>query len=196
VREAQEHRMGLFDFLKKRQPPPPPQSPAPAPIAAPSNPGTTRIEREHFLLHAPFEWKAVPPTKELEYEFRNQTLPEQLIVTVLLTNEPLDASRRRSIVQDLTTRRLQAIAQLSNRQAEHAPPQHNEGGDQCEMRCVGLDKSNGVRFAFVVRASSDRVVTVALTRYMLDDVGMSFDIYSATIFDLLQLKGPGQPTGS
>jgi len=156
------------------------------------DPGTTRIEREHFLLHAPFEWKAVPPTKELEYEFRNQTLPEQLIVTVLLTRESMDASRRRLVVQELTNTRLRSIAQFSGGQARHSPPQENEGDGQCEMRCCGEDKSHGVRFAFVVRAASDRVVTVALTRYLLDEVGLPFDAYCDTIFDLLQLKGTGQ----
>jgi hypothetical protein len=188
--------MGLFDRFKKQQPSPP-QSPAPSPtpVVPPANPGTTRIEREHFLLHAPFEWKAVPPTKELEYEFRNQTLPEQLIVTVLVTREPLDQARRRSVVQDLTNTRLGAIAKLSGGQAQHSSPQQNEGGGQCEMRCSGVDKANGVRFAFVVRAASDRVVTVALTRYLLDDVGMPFEAYYGTIFDLLQLKGPGQAAG-
>jgi hypothetical protein len=191
--------MALFDFFKKRQSPPPSVRPRPAPtsatIAPPSNPGTTRIEREHFLLHAPFEWKAVPPTKELEYEFRNQALPEQLIVTVLLTREAMDASRRRSVVQDLTNTRLRAIGQLSSGRAQHSPPQQNEGDGQCEMRCCGVDQSNGVRFAFVVRAASDRVVTVALTRYMLDDAGMAFENYSGTVFDLLQLKGYGQTSG-
>ncbi len=187
--------MGLFDRFKKQQPSPQSPAPSPAPIVPPANPGTTRIEREHFLMHAPFEWKAVPPTKELEYEFRNQTLPEQLIVTVLLTREPLDEDRRRSVVQDLTTTRLGAIAKLSGGKAQHAAPQQNEGDGQCEMRCSGVDQSNGVRFAFVVRAASDRVVTVALTRYLLDDVGMPFEAYYGTIFDLLQLKVPGQPAG-
>lgn len=181
--------MGMFDFLKKRQPPAPvTRAAVQAPLVPPSNSGTTRIEREHFLLHAPFEWKAVPPTQELEWEFRNQNLPEQLIVTVFLTREPLDAPSRRSVVRDLTNTRLRAIAQLSAGQFEHPPPQPNDGEGQCEMRCAGVDKLNGVRFAFVVRAASDRVVTVALTRYMLEDVGVPFEAYSGTIFDLLQLK--------
>ena len=187
--------MGLFDRFKKQQPVPQSSAPSPAPIVPPANPGTTRIEREHFLLHAPFEWKAVPPTKELEYEFRNQTLPEQLIVTVLLTRELLDETRRRSAVQDLVNTRLGAIAKLSGGLAQHSTPQQNQGGGQCEMRCSGVDKANGVRFAFVVRAGSDRVITVALTRYLLDDVGMPFEAYYGMIFDLLQLKGSGQPAG-
>jgi len=32
--------------------------------------GVTRIEREHFLLHAPFQWVAVPGDKPLEFEFQ------------------------------------------------------------------------------------------------------------------------------
>lgn len=184
--------MGLFDRFKKQQPSPQSSAASTSPIVPSANPGTTRIEREHFLLHLPFEWRAVPPTKELEYEFHNQTLPEQLIVTVLLTREPLDEVRRRSVVQDLTNTRLGAIAKLSDGQAQHSPPQRNEGDGQCEARCFGLDKSNGVRFAFVVRAASDRVVTVALTRYLLDDIGMPFEAYYGTIFDLLQLKGPAE----
>jgi hypothetical protein len=98
-------------------------------------------------------------------------------------------------VQDLTNTRLGAISKLSAGQAQHSIPQQNEGDGQCEMRCSGVDKSNGVRFAFVVRAASDRVVTVALTRYILDDAGMPFDGYYGTIFNLLQLKGLGQPAG-
>ena len=82
--------MGLFDFFKKTRPlrPLKPAVSAPATVVPPPNPGTTRIERDYFTLHAPFEWKAVPPTGELQYEFRNQTLPEQLIVTVLLARDP------------------------------------------------------------------------------------------------------------
>ncbi|HPF41741.1 MAG TPA: hypothetical protein PK093_24140 [Phycisphaerae bacterium] len=190
--------MGLFDFLKKRQPSPPDESlvRASAPIAPPSPHGTTRIEREHFLLHAPFEWTAVPPTKDLEYEFRNQTLPEQLIVTVILPGEPLDATKRRLVVHDLTNARLRAVSQLSSGQAEHSTPRSNEGTGQYEMRCVGVDKLNGVRFAFVVRAASDRVVTVALTRYTLVELGAPFDVYVEPIFDLLQFRSQGQREGT
>lgn len=187
--------MRLFDRFKKQQPSLQSAAPCPAPVVPPVNSGTTRIEREHFLLHAPFEWKAVPPTKELEYEFRNQTLPEELIITVLLTRESLNEARRRSVVQDLTNARLGAIAKLSGGQAQHSAPQQNEGDGQCEMRCCGVDKSNGVRFAFVVRAAPDRVVTVALTRYLLEDVGTPFEVYCGTIFDLLQLKGSGEAAG-
>jgi hypothetical protein len=187
--------MGLFDWFKKQQPSPQPSAPSPSQIVPSANPGTTRIERGYFLLHAPFEWKAVPPTKELEYEFWNQTLPEQLIVTVLLALEPMDAAHRRSVVQDLTNIRLGAIAKLSGSQAQHSAPQQNEGDDECEMRCSGVAQQNGVRFAFVVRAAADRVVTVALTRYLLDDVGMPFEAYCGTIFDFLRLKGFGPPAG-
>jgi hypothetical protein len=44
-----------------------------------------------------------------------------------------------------------------------------------------------------VRAASDRVVTAALTRYLLEEVGALFDVYCGTIVDLLQLVEAGRP---
>jgi hypothetical protein len=163
----------------------------------PPNPGTTRIEREHFLLHAPFQWMAVPAedsaANPLEFEFRNKTLPEQLIVTVLLARAPFDERTRRSVAEDLVTKRLKALAQISNGHAVHSPVDYRSGSGQVEARCVAVDEPQRVRSAFVVRVAPAKVVTVALTRYFLEEVGGPFDMAAGLIFDMLQVKSPDTP---
>lgn len=192
--------MGIFDFWRPRKASPPSNKPAQIGVAqaVPSpNPGITSIDVEHFVLELPFAWEAVPITAKHEYEFRNQNIPEQLIVSILLNRESLDLARRRSVVQKLTEVRLGAIAELAKGRAEHSVPQKYEGNDQCEMRCVSRDRTNGVQVAFVVRAAPEKVATVTITRYALPpDGNKSFDVYSGVIFDLFQLKRPGQTAGT
>jgi hypothetical protein len=36
-----------------------------------------------------------------------------------------------------------------------------------------------------------KVVTVALSRYFLEEVGSPFEAYAGSIFDFLQVKNPG-----
>ena len=184
--------MGLFNFWKK---PSAPRTPDAADSAkAESDPlssadaGSTQIDREHFVLHVPFQWVAVPGDNPLEFEFRNQTLREQLIVTVLLTQQPADAATRRSMAERLASLRLRGLDTLSNGRAVHSPVKFQTGSDQAEARCAGRDDANKVRFAFVIRATATKVVTVALTRYFLEEVGAPFDAYAGLIFDLVQVK--------
>jgi len=197
--------MGISDFFKKKTPaeqrpasapaPPPPSSP-PGAARSPGNPGITKIEREHFLLHAPFQWIAVPGDNPHEFEFRNQTLREQLIITVLLAREPFSASKLQPLGEDLANKRIKALATISNGKAVHSPLQPRTGSGQAEVRCTGYDIAHKVRFAFVVRVAPAKVVTVALTRYFLEEVGSPFDAYAETMFDLMQVKNPGGPVGT
>jgi hypothetical protein len=174
-------------------PPPPPPTSAARPFG---NPGVTKIEREHFLIHAPFQWVAFPGDNPLEFEFRNQTLREQLIVTVLLTREPLGQSQVEELAMDLANKRLNALRALSKGKAVHSPPQLQRGSGQAEVRCFGGDDPQKVRFAFVVRTTPAKVVTVALTRYFLDEVGSPFQAYAGSIFDFLQVKNAGGATST
>ena len=160
----------------------------PSVVPPPGNPGTTKIDREHFLLHAPFQWVAVAGDNPLEFEFRNQTLPEQLIVTVLLTPNPLDQTQLQQVAKDLAEKRLDALRTVSAGHAVHSAPQIQAGPEQAEVRCFGQDDSQKVRFAFLVRAAPAKTVTVALTRYFLDEVGTPFEAYCGIIFDFLQVK--------
>jgi len=43
--------------------------------------------------------------------------------------------------------------------------------------------------AFVVRVAATKVVTVALTRYVLEEVGVPFDVTAGLIFDMLEVAG-------
>ncbi len=193
--------MGIFDFLKKKTPlvepiqaPPvsaPPVASSPATPTPPANPGVSQIEREHFLLHAPFQWVAVPGDNPLEFDFRNQTLKEQLMVTVLIAREPFTGPTRRSVAEDLAKKRLSALASISNGRAVHSTPQLQSGSDQVEVRCFGRDEAQQVRIAFVIRVAAAKVVTVQLTRYFLNEVGLPFEAYSGAIFDFLKIKNPG-----
>ena len=85
---------GLTRLLQKTNascmtPPSPPVGPPPPPtrITHPrSHPDVTKIESEHFYVSAqPFQWRGGARRHvHSNSEFRNQTLAEQLIVTVLL----------------------------------------------------------------------------------------------------------------
>ncbi len=149
---------------------------------------TTRIEREHFLIHVPYEWKAVRGDDPLEFEFRNQTLPEQLIVTVMLAGKPLLEQTLRSAVERLVELRLAALAELSRGKAVCSPVGYQSDSGQVEARCTGVDEPNGVRIAWDIRSTKNKIVTVALTRYSLEEVGAAFEIYAGIIFDLVQVK--------
>jgi hypothetical protein len=193
--------MGIRDFFKKQQPavggPVSVPASAPRPAGArpgsqpPGNPGVTKIDREHFTLHAPFQWLAEPGDNPLEFEFRNQTLREQLIVTVLLAREPFDAAGLQPLAEELANARLRALDTISNGQAVHSPLRLQSGSGQSEARCVGRDDPQKVRIAFVVRATPVKVVTVALTRYFLEEVGTPFEAYAGSIFDFLRIKNSG-----
>jgi hypothetical protein len=155
------------------------------------NPGVTRIEREHFLLHAPFQWKAVPGDDPLQYEFVNQTLREQLVATVMLPRETIQPEMFRKLAEELATGRWRALATLSKGRAILSPLQFQEASGQCEVRGFARDDAEKVRIAFVIRVAPAKVVTVALTRYFLDEVGNPFEVGAGLMFDLLQVKNPG-----
>ena len=192
--------MAIGDLFRRKaasgSPPAPPPVPPARMAQPPGNPGTTKIDREHFLLHAPFQWAAVPGDNPAEFEFRNQTLPEQMIVTVLLAREPFGVAQLQPLSEDLARKRLNALATISNGKAVNSPLRSQAGSGQAETRCFGQDALQKVRFAFVVRAAPAKVVTVALTRYFLEEVGSPFEAYAGTIFDLLQVKTSGSPAGT
>ncbi|HZZ42859.1 MAG TPA: hypothetical protein VFE58_07965 [Tepidisphaeraceae bacterium] len=183
--------MGIFNLLKKQPPLSTPALSKSQAEAAPAanKPGTTRIEREHFILHAPFEWIHIPGHDPMQFEFRNQSLPDQLIVSVFLAREPFaDVAARRAMAKQLADKRIDAIRQLSNGKAVLSECSPSDGSTQTEIRCVGVDEPQRVRMAFVVRVTRTKVVTVSMTRYALDEPGHQFDVYSGLIFDFLQIK--------
>jgi len=188
--------MGLFDFLKHRSRPSneisnPPATPNAGGGQAKSQ--TTSIEREHFSLQAPFEWKFVRSENSLEFEFRNQTLPEQLIVTVLLTKALLSVDQLKVVGQQLMGTRLKALEQLG---ATGRVVSQQVGSGQFEIRGIARDETNKVRCAWVIRVAPAKAVTVALTRYMLEDIGLPFEMYAGSIFDFVQVKNLEQRAGS
>jgi hypothetical protein len=194
--------MGFRDLFKKQtkaaspsDPVIPPPKPAP-PVDPPSNAGVTKIERDHFLLYAPFQWIAVPGENPLEFEFRNQTLREQLIITVAFLTEPSDQAKSQWIAEELAKKRLSVLATISNGHAVHLPLRFQSGSGQSEVRCFGRDEPQKVRFAFVIRATQVKVITVALTRYFLEEVGSPFESYAGSIFDFLKVKEPANPAGA
>jgi hypothetical protein len=160
------------------------------PMPSNSNPGVTRIEREHFLLHAPFQWKAIASENPLEFEFHNQTLPEQLIVTVMLAQTPFAQDELLPIAEEFAARRVEAYEQLSGGRAIASPVSIQSAAGQVEARSIGRDEPNNVRFAWAIRAAPAKVVTIALTRYTLDEIGTPFPAYAASILDFVQIKSP------
>ena len=187
--------MGLRDFFMKKRPKAA-TSAAPSLALPADNPGVTKIEREHFLLHAPFQWVAIPGDNPLEFEFRNQTLHEQLIVTVLLARKPLNQDQLQQFAKELGEKRLNAISTVSHGRSVHAPLQVKAESGDAEVRCFGHDEPQRVRFAFVVRATPAKVITASLTRYFLEEVGSPFETYCGIIFDFLQVKDASDPAGT
>ena len=112
-------------------------------------------------------------------------------MTVLLARAPIEGDdARRAVAQDLASKRLDAIARVSNGKAVHSPVELRGGSGQAEARCVAVDEAQRVRLAFVVRVAATKVVTVALTRYFLEEVGVPFDVTAGLIFDMLEVKNP------
>lgn len=183
--------MGLFDRFRERPPTPGPPPSGPASPSQRRKSGGTRIERKDFQLHIPFDWVEMPSEKPLEFEFRNTWFKEQLIVTVLLCREPLDETKRQRLAEELVKIRLDALATVLRGQGIHSPVDFRSGSDQIEARCFGRDERQKIRFAFVIRVAAAKVVTVAVTRYFLDDIARPFDVYAGLIFDFLQVKEPG-----
>jgi hypothetical protein len=91
-------------------------------------------------------------------------------------------------VNRLAEIRRNAIAQLSSGKARVGETTLTNANGQVEARVIGEDVPNKVRIAFVIRATSKKTVTVALTRYMLEEVGGAFEAYVGLIFDLLIIK--------
>jgi len=165
-----------------------PQAEAAPSNAAASSSKHSSIEREHFTLQVPFEWNEVPSDEQLKFEFRNQTLPEQIIVTVLLTKDRFSDARLRQVAEQLTNMRLDVAKRVSGGRAVASPAQFQSGSGQVEARCVIRDEVNNIRAAWVIRVAPAKVVTVALTRYTMQDLGLPFEAYSGLIFDLVQVK--------
>jgi hypothetical protein len=175
--------MGFFSRFKRKA-----KLPTAAPTAQmlPGSDATTTADRPDFTLSVPFRWEAVP--SEEGYEFRNQTLPEQIIVTVLPHKREMGVDELEEVVTGLVALRRKAIGELSAGKARVGETVlvHSEG--QVEARVIGEDTPNKVRLAFVIRGTPKKTVTVALTRYMLDEIGAPFEDYARVVFDLLKVK--------
>ncbi len=178
--------MGFFDRFKRK---PEDQIAAPPPVPEPPPPesdGTTTADRPDFTLRLPFRWEAVEC--EEGYEFHNKKLPEQIVVTVLQHKRPLGADEFEDTVTRLVAIRRKAIGEFSAGKAHLGDTKATRSDGQVEARVFGEDAPNKVRLAFVVRGTPKKTVTVALTRYMLEEVGAPFETYAGLIFDLLKVK--------
>jgi hypothetical protein len=178
--------MRFFDRFKRK-----PTDPAEVPASGPSagDDGTTTADRPDFTLSVPFRWEAVPNAEG--YEFRNRVLPEQIVVTVLHHQRELGTEELADVITRVAGLRRKAIRELSSGQARLAEAPLRRGDGYVEARAIGEDTQNMVRLAFVVRGTAKKTVTVALTRYTLDEVGAPFEHYAGVIFDLLKIKTGG-----
>jgi hypothetical protein len=134
----------------------------------------------------PLRWEAVPCDEG--YEFRDRTLPEQIIVTVLEHKRDLTAEELEETVTRLVALRRSAIAQLSAGKAVLGETVFKRSNSEVEARVVGEDAPNKVRLAFVIRGTPKKTLIVAFTRYTLDEVGVPFAEYVGVIFDLFKIK--------
>ena len=175
--------MGFFDHFKRKEKP---ASAPPAPEPAPESSATTTADRPDFTLSVPFRWEAVPSQEG--YEFRNRTLPEQIVVTVLQHKRDLPADELEEAITRLVNVRRSAIGQLSAGKAVLRETVLTRSNGQVEARVIGEDAPNKVRLAFAIRGTPKKTVTVALTRYMLEEIGAPFADYAGVIFDLLKIK--------
>jgi hypothetical protein len=176
--------VGFFDRFKRKEKPPDAASSVSEPAANGST--TTTAERPDFTLSMPFRWEAVPCDEG--HEFRNLNLPEKIIVTVLQHNRELAADELEDAITPLVTVRRNAVRQPSVGAVVLSETTVTRANEQVEARVTGEDAANKVRLAFVIRGTPRKTVTVALTRYMLDEVGASFADYAGIIFDLLKIK--------
>ena len=175
--------MGFLDRFR-RKPNLATVAPAVEPLADAN--ATTTADRPDFTLSVPFRWEAVACDEG--YEFRNHTLPEQIIVTVLQHKRELASEELEEVVTRLVAHRRSAIGQLSAGKAVLGETELTRANGQVEGRVLGEDAPSKVQLAFVIRGTATKTVTVALTRYMLEDAGAPFANYAGVIFDLLKIK--------
>ncbi len=133
----------------------------------------------------PFRWISVPC--EEGYEFRNQVLPEQLIVTVLRPQYRLERTELLKTVEQLVGTRIGAIDKLSQGHATFGQPIYNQAENACEARVFGTDAPNKVRLAFMIRGTPDKIVSAALTRYSLENT-VPLEVHAGLIFDFMKIK--------
>lgn len=175
--------MGFLDRFKRKPQEPPAARASESQLDANA---TTTADRPDFTLNVPFRWEAV--ACDDGYEFHNRTLPEQIIVTVLQHKREIAADELEQVVTRLVAHRRGAIRELSAGNAVLGETMVRRSDGQVEARVVGEDAPSKVRLAFLIRGSAKKTVTVALTRYMLNEVGAPFAEYAGVIFDLLQIK--------
>lgn len=175
--------VGFFDRYRRK---PNPVTAVPASEPTFDNGATSTADRSDFTLSMPFRWEAVPCDEG--YEFRNCTLPEQIIVTIVQHKRELAVDELEEAVTRLVALRRSAIGQFSTGNAVLGETLLTRSDGRVEARVIGADAPNKVRLAFVIRGTTRKTVTVALTRYMLEEVGTAFADYAGVIFDLLKIK--------
>lgn len=175
----------MFGWFKRKTP----RETAPTQSQLPSDQignSTTSFDKPDFTIGLPFTWTET--ACESGFEFHNQTLPEQFIVNVQHTRTEIAADKMRAALQELVDARRNATEQLSNGKAQLAETVLDEGNGQMEARFHGRDEPNEVQLAVAIRATPTKIVTMSLYRYTLQDIGLRFAAYAATVFDLAQVK--------
>lgn len=144
----------------------------------------TSIEGREFALHLAFRWERVPSESSLE--FRNQNLPEQLIITARQTRERLSERDRSLVLSKIVDVHQDALRKLLEGSVQISTPEQVHKGAESEARFYAKGKS--MTMALGVRYIPDRIYTFAMYRYTDVDLGMPFGIYAGTMLDLLKLK--------
>lgn len=161
-------------------------------VAQTSDGKGTSVDCQEFLLELPFAW--LPTENEASLELRNQTLPEQLIITARSTTEPLTPEARTQVIDAVVIAHSNALKQASKGKVQLSEIQRTASSDECEGRIYA--KTDDILAALAVRYTPSVVVTFALYRYSHQDFGMPFGVYAATVFDLLKMKKQATRTGT
>jgi hypothetical protein len=184
--------MGMPDRFRQNDPLDPNEgigANAPRVTYSPKPVDTTDVDQIHLSLRLPFEWREFPPDKPFEFEFRNQKIPEQLLVTVMLAQSPFSNAQMNEIGEQLLSQRRDGVARLSEGKAILAIPTHQTKFGHLDVRCSASIEMQNIEYAWVTRITPSKVVTAALTRHTRKNLGIPFPTYAgALIFDRFKVK--------
>ena len=188
--------MRLFSFLRGRSrtaSEPPVLVEIPTPPPRPRN----AIARGSFI-HFELPWLSLRLPGEAwrqsgnpdAFEYVNPATDEQLMVMVVPLAQPLPLEQQRPALEALISARRDAVASLSEGQAELAAPEYRRGSGEQEIRLIGINRPKKIQFAFLARAAPTAIVTLSLYRYSVDPNPTPFKLTAQRIFDKLQISHP------
>jgi hypothetical protein len=99
------------------------------------------------------------------FEWEDEKNMQELLVSVLSANEPMNPELRISTAKRLMEIRLNAINQISEGKAQMGEVEKTEGDEFIELSAYGVDKAYGIQIYTTVVVRPQRAVTFSYYKY-------------------------------